>query len=232
MAAILVMKKRSKRYIESVKAVELDRCYQVVDAVKILKSLKHARFDESVEIALKLGVDPKKSDQLIRGAFSLPNGTGKKLRIVVFANDDDADLAKSAGAIDAGSADLIKKVKDGWLDFDVAIASPDLMREVGKLGKVLGPQGKMPSPKSGTVTKEIERTVKEFMAGKIEFKTDAGGNVHGLMGKVSFSEEKLSENIKAFMVHVTSLRPASVKGTFLQNASISSAMGPGLLVAV
>lgn len=226
------MRKRSKRYKECKKEIDDVKSYKIEDAVGILQSLKKAKFDESVEVALKLGIDPKKSEQLIRGAFSLPNGTGKKLKIIVFATGESVDLAKKAGAVEAGGNELIKKVQDGWSDFDVAISSPDLMREVGKLGKVLGPQGKMPTPKSGTVTKEIEQAVKEFMAGKIEFKTDAGGNVHGLMGKVSFSAKDLVENTQAFIKHIISLRPASAKGTFLLNATISSTMSPGLSITM
>ncbi|MGR3178009.1 MAG: 50S ribosomal protein L1 [Candidatus Anammoxibacter sp.] len=224
------MRKRSKRYKECEKEIDHAKCYAVAEAVDIMKSLKAVKFDESVDIALKLGIDPKKSDQLIRGAFSLPNGTGKKPTIIVFTTGENVDKAKKAGASEVGAEELIKKVQGGWLDFDVAISSPELMREVGKLGKVLGPQGKMPSPKSGTVTKEIEKTVKEFMAGKIEFKTDAAGCVHGLMGKVSFPAKNLVENIQAFTKHIVGLRPTSSKGTFLLKASMSSSMGQGLLV--
>ncbi|MGR3317504.1 MAG: 50S ribosomal protein L1 [Candidatus Anammoxibacter sp.] len=224
------MRKRSKRYKECAKDIDRAKCYTVADAVDILKSLKAVKFDESVEIALKLGIDPKKSDQLIRGAFSLPNGTGKKPKIIVFTTGENVDLAKNAGAFEVGAEELIKKVQGGWLGFDVAISSPELMREVGKLGKVLGPQGKMPSPKSGTVTKEIEKTVKEFMAGKIEFKTDVGGCVHGLMGKISFPAKNLVDNIQAFIKHIVGLRPTSSKGTFLLRASVSSSMGLGLFI--
>ena len=226
------MKKRSKRYKEGVKEIDSNKCYSVDEAVSVMRTIKNAKFDESVDIAIKLGIDPKKSDQLVRGAFSLPHGTGKSVRIIVFATGEKADIAKKAGAIEAGGDDLVKKVKGGWLDFDVAMSSPELMREVGKLGKVLGPQGKMPSPKSGTVTNDIEQAVKEFMAGKIEFKTDAGGNVHGLMGKLSFPEKNLVENIQSFIKHIVGLRPSSSKGTFLLKASVSSTMGPGLLITV
>ena len=226
------MRKRSKRYKECEKEVTKDKYYKIEDAVTILKSMKQVKFDESVEVALKLGVDPKKSDQLVRGAYSLPHGTGKELKIIVFAGEDSAEKAKNAGAFEAGNQELIKKVKGGWLDFDVAIASPELMGEVGKLGKILGPQGKMPTPKSGTVTKDVETAVKEFMAGKIELKTDSGGNLHGLVGKLSFSENALKENIEGFVKHIISLRPTSVKGTFLLNASVSSTMGPGLMIGI
>ncbi|MGR3220456.1 MAG: 50S ribosomal protein L1 [Candidatus Anammoxibacter sp.] len=224
------MRKRSKRYKECAKGVDLAKCYSVSEAVDILKSSKAVKFNESIDISLKLGIDPKKSDQLLRGAFSLPNGTGKKPKVIVFTTGDNIEIAKKAGAFEVGEDELIKKVQGGWLGFDVAISSPELMRDVGKLGKILGPQGKMPSPKSGTVTKEIGKTVKEFLAGKIEFKTDAGGCVHGLMGKISFPATNLVENIQAFVKHIVDLRPASVKGAFLVKASLSSSMGLGLLI--
>ncbi len=226
------MKKHSKRYNECAKDVDGSKVYKVGEAVNLLKNFKKTKFDEGVELVLKLGVDPKRSDQLVRGAFSLPNGTGKQLKVIVFATGENIDIAKQAGAIEADGEELIKKVQGGWLDFDVAIASPELMREVGKLGKVLGPQGKMPTPKSGTVTKEIEKTVKEFLAGKIEFKTDAGGNVHALVGKVSFQAKDIVENIEEFIKHIINIKPAAAKGTFLINASVSSTMGPGITIAV
>ena len=226
------MKKYSKRYKECLKSVDLAKIYKLSDAVAALKKFKNANFDESVDIVLKLGIDPKRSDQLVRGALSLPNGIGKILRVIVFASGDNVGLAEKAGAVEVGDDSLIKKVQEGWLDFDVAISTPELMGKVGKLGKVLGPQGKMPSPKSGTVTKEIEKTVKEFMAGKIEFKTDAGGNVHGLMGKLSFPAGDLEGNVIAFVKHLEGLKPPAAKGAFLIKATISSTMSPGLSIAV
>lgn len=227
------MKFRSKRYVESSKAVEKSKEYEIKEAVSIVKTFKKVKFDETVDIVMKLGVDPKHSDQLVRGSFSLPKGIGKEVRVVVFAGGDDkVEMAREAGAIEAGGDDLLKKVEGGWLDFDVAISTPDMMGKVGKLGRVLGPQGKMPSPKSGTVTNDILNTVKEFKEGKIEYRTDSGGNVHVPVGKISFPDEDLAENIKSFIKHIVSNRPPAAKGTFVQKISISSSMGPGVRIAL
>ena len=226
------MAKRSKRYIESTKKVDAGKKYDLKEAVRLLKSFMPAKFDESVEVVMKLGIDPKQSDQLIRGAISLPRGIGKSLKVIVFASGEKAELAKKAGADEVGAEDLVKKVEGGWSDFDVAIATSDMMRLVGKLGRVLGPQGKMPSPKSGTVTDAIESAVKEFKAGKIEYRTDGGGNVHALVGKVSFSEADLEDNINTFIKHIVSSRPASAKGVFVEKVSVSSTMNPGIMVHV
>ncbi len=225
------MRSRSRRYIESSKAVEETKEYEVSEAVSIVKAFKTAKFDEAVDIVMKLGVDPKHSDQLVRGSFSLPKGIGKEVKVVVFAGSDDKiAVAQEAGAAEAGGDDLLKKVEGGWLDFDVAISTPDMMGKVGKLGRVLGPQGKMPSPKSGTVTNDILNAVKEFREGKIEYRTDAGGNVHAPVGKVSFSGGDLVENIESFIRHIVSNRPPAAKGTFVQKISISSSMSPGVRV--
>lgn len=226
------MPKKSKRYLESVKLVDSKKKYELKDAVRLLKSFKPAKFDESVEVAMKLGIDPKQSDQLIRGSISLPKGIGRSLRVVVFASGEKAVIAKKAGADEVGAEELVKKVEGGWTDFDVAIATSDMMRLVGKLGRVLGPQGKMPSPKSGTVTDDIETAVKEFKAGKIEYRTDAGGNVHAIVGKVSFSDKDLEDNINTFVKQIINSRPASAKGVFLENVSLSSTMGPGIMLQV
>ena len=227
------MKPRSKRYIESSKAVEKSKEYEVKEAVSIVKAFKNAKFNETVDIVMKLGVDPKHSDQLVRGSFSLPKGIGKEVRVVVFASGDDkVAAAREAGAVEAGSDDLLKKVEGGWLDFDVAISTPEMMGKVGKLGRVLGPQGKMPSPKSGTVTNDILGAVREFKEGKIEYRTDPGGNVHVPVGKVSFPAEDLVENIGSFIKHIVSNRPPAAKGVFVQKISISSSMGPGVRVAL
>ncbi len=223
---------KSKRYQDSQKLIDGLRKYDIKEAVHLLKDLKKAKFDETVEISMKLGVDPKRSDQLVRGSISLPKGIGKQLKVVVFATGEKAELAKKAGADEVGAEDLAKKIEGGWADFDVAIASSDMMRVVGKLGRILGPQGKMPSPKSGTVTDNIETAVREFKAGKIEYRTDAGGNVQASVGKVSFSEDDLADNIHAFVSHITSLRPPTVKGTFVQNVFISSTMSPSIRLAV
>ncbi|MCP4264189.1 MAG: 50S ribosomal protein L1 [Candidatus Brocadiaceae bacterium] len=225
------MKFRSKRYVESGKLVEKSKEYGISEAVSILKTFKKAKFDETVDIVMKLGVDPKHSDQLVRGSFSLPKGIGKEVRVVVFAGSEDKlEMARNAGAIEAGGDDLLKKVEGGWLDFDVAISSPDMMGKVGKLGRVLGPQGKMPSPKSGTVTNDIQTAVREFKEGKVEYRTDAGGNVHVPVGKTSFPDEDLAENIKSFIKHIVGNRPPAAKGTFVQKISVSSSMGPGVRV--
>ena len=227
------MKARSKRYKESSKIVEQAKEYEVGEAVSIVKAFKKAKFDEAVDIVMKLGVDPKHSDQLVRGSFSLPKGIGKEVRVVVFASGEDKiAMAREAGAVEAGGDDLLAKVEGGWMDFDVAISTPDMMGEVGKLGRVLGPQGKMPSPKSGTVTNDILNTVKEFKEGKIEYRTDAGGNVHVPVGKVSFPDEDLVENINSFIRHIVGNRPPAAKGTFVQKISISSSMGPGVRIAL
>ena len=227
------MKFRSRRYVESNKAVEKSKEYEIKEAVSIVKAFEKAKFDEAVDIVMKLGVDPKHSDQLVRGSFSLPKGIGKEVRVVVFASGDDKiEMARNAGAVEAGGDDLLKKVEGGWLDFDVAISTPDMMGKVGKLGRVLGPQGKMPSPKSGTVTNDIPTAVKEFKEGKIEYRTDPGGNVHVPVGKISFPDEDLVENIKSFIKHIVSNRPPAAKGTFVQKISISSSMGPGVRIAL
>ena len=226
------MKCRSKRYVESNKTVEKSKEYELKEAVSVLKNFNKTKFDETVDIVMKLGVDPKHSDQIVRGSFSLPKGIGKEVRVVVFASGDKIELAQKAGAVEAGGDDLLKKVEGGWLDFDVAISTPDMMGKVGKLGRVLGPQGKMPSPKSGTVTNDVETAVKEFKEGKIEYRTDAGGNVHVPVGKTSFPEEDLVENIRSFIKHIVSNKPPAAKGTFVQKISISSTMSPGVRVAL
>jgi len=226
------MAKRSKRYLESRKVVDSEKKYGIHEAVKLLKLLKPAKFNESVEVAMKLGIDPKQSDQLIRGSISLPKGIGKSLKVIVFATGEKAALAKKAGADEVGAEDLVKKVEGGWVDFDVAISTSDMMRLVGKLGRVLGPQGKMPSPKSGTVTDDIETAVKEFKAGKIEYRTDAGGNVQALVGKLSFSDADLEDNINTFVKHIMNSRPSSAKGEFVEKVSVSSTMSPGIMLQV
>ena len=225
------MVKRSKRYQEAAGLVDRDMVYEVDAAVDLLKALPMAKFDEAVEVAVRLGIDPSKTDQLIRGAVSLPNGLGKTIKVIVFAEGDKAEAAKAAGADEVGSGDLAEKVAGGWTDFDIVIASPDMMKHVGKLGRVLGPSGKMPSPKSGTVTADVAGAVEEFKAGKVEFRTDAGGNVHAPVGRASFSTEDLVENLTTFLDHIASLRPAAVKGHYLRKVSLSTTMGPGLRIA-
>ena len=223
---------RSKRYRSALKKFDRQKAYSVDEAVRILKDLPAAKFDETVDIAIHLGIDPKKSDQVVRGAVSLPKGLGKTVKVVAFAEGDKAREAQDAGADLVGSEDLAKKISEGWTDFDIALATPDMMKHVGRLGKVLGPQGKMPSPKSGTVAADIGQAVREFKAGKVEFRTDAGGNVQAPVGKRSFAEADLAANVQAFLSHVQSLRPPSVKGHFIRRVVISATMSPGVPIHV
>jgi large subunit ribosomal protein L1 len=223
---------RSKRYRAAATEVDRLKRYQVPEALEVLGRLPKTKFDETVELVVRLGIDPKKSDQLVRGSVSLPRGIGKRKRVIVFAEGEKAEEAVAAGAVEVGSAELAKKIQDGWLDFDVAIATPDMMRHVGKLGRILGPQGKMPSPKSGTVTPDVGTAVSEFAAGKVEFRTDSGANVHVPVGKRSFAAEDLGENVEAFLEHIRSLRPAAAKGTYLVGATLTTTMGPGIKLEV
>jgi len=225
------MPKRSKRFEQAAARVDRNKQYDVVEAIELIQSLPAPKFDETVDVVVKLGVDPRKSDQLVRGAVSLPKGLGKDVKVVVFAEGDKAEAARAAGASEVGSDELADKIAGGWLDFDVVIASPDMMKHVGKLGRVLGPQGKMPSPKSGTVTPNVAEAVQEFRAGKVEFRTDAGANVHAPVGKRSFPAADLAANVEAFLKHVAGMRPAAVKGVYMRKVSISTTMGPGAWVA-
>lgn len=200
-------------------------------AVEILKQFATTKFDQTVEVAMHLGIDPKQADQLVRGSVVLPHGIGKSLRVVVFAKGDLADQARAAGADEVGADDLAKRIKEGWTDFDVCIAAPDMMGLVGPLGKILGPRGLMPSPRAGTVTPEIAKTVREYKAGKVEFRNDNGGNVHAVVGKLSFEPQKLVENIRAFIQHIANIKPASVKGTYIRNIAVSATMSPGIRIA-
>lgn len=199
-------------------------------AVEQVKSFKSVKFDQSVECVLHLGIDPKQADQLIRGSISLPHGVGKQKKVIAFCEDSDVESAVNAGAIEAGCDELVKKISDGWMDFDVAVASPKVMGKVGKLGRVLGPQGKMPSPKNGTVTDDVPTAVAEFAAGKVEFRNDAGGNVHVVVGKQSFDAEKLKENIEAFIAHIKKIKPSASKGTYIKKMCISATMSPAVTV--
>lgn len=199
-------------------------------AVALIKEFSGTNFDQTVEIHMRLGVDPKQADQIIRGALVLPHGIGRTQRVVVFAKGDLAEAAKEAGADEVGQEDLAKKIKDGWTDFDACIASPDMMGLVGPLGRVLGPHGLMPSPKSGTVTPDVAKVVKEYKAGKVEFRNDSGGNVHAVVGKLSFDADKLEENIQKFIDHIDSMRPSTIKGTYVKGISICTTMSPGIRV--
>jgi large subunit ribosomal protein L1 len=240
------MPKKSVRYqAQFAKSGDRDRRMPVVEAVKLLKemgeikpkkSYKGAKarkgFDQTVEVVLHLGIDPKQADQMIRGAVSLPKGIGKTKKVIAFCPDEMAETAKAAGATEAGADELIKKVSDGWTDFDVAVAHPAVMGKVGRLGRVLGPQGKMPSPKSGTVTPDIPTAVKEYSAGKVEYRNDAGGNVAAAVGKISFPNEDLQANVEAFIEHIRKSKPQSAKGQYLKKVCLSATMTPSLILDV
>lgn len=200
-------------------------------AAKILKDYNNTKFDQSVDIAMRLGVDPKQADQIVRGSLVLPHGIGKTLRVIVFAKGDMAATATEAGADEVGGEELAKKIKDGWTDFDACIAAPDMMGIVGPLGRVLGPRGLMPSPRAGTVTPEIAKTVREYKAGKVEFRNDASGIVHAVVGKLSFDVAKLTDNINAFIHHIQALKPHSVKGHYIKSISVSATMSPAVYIA-
>ncbi len=220
---------RSKRYRQGAEALDKSKVYPLAEAIGALQSFPKAKFDESVEVAFKLGIDPKKSDQMVRGTVTLPNGTGKVPKIVVITRSEDkANAALQAGAAAAGYQDLIGKISEGWLDFDVLVASPDVMRDLGRLGKVLGPKGLMPSPKTGTVTEDVVQAVEEVKKGKIEFKTDRHANVHVPVGKLSFTIEMLLGNCEAVVSALVRAKPGSSKGQYLNLGTVTSTMGPGL----
>lgn len=222
------MAKRGKRYQEALKLVDGDKLYTIDEAVELVKKCATAKFDETVEVALKLGVDPRHADQQVRGTVTLPHGTGKDVRVLVFAKGEKAKEAEAAGADFVGAEDLAEKIESGWVDFDVAIATPDMMGVVGKLGRILGPRGLMPNPRTGTVTFEIETTVKEVKAGKVEFRVNKDAGVHVGIGKVSFTEEMLKDNLVAVLQAIIRAKPSAAKGTYLRKAAIASTMGPGI----
>lgn len=203
----------------------------IEQAVDLLQSFEAVKFDQSVEIAMRLGIDPKQADQIVRGSIVLPNGIGRTKRVVVFAKGDAAEDARAAGADEVGDEDLAKRIKDGWLDFDACIAAPDMMGLVGPLGKLLGPRGLMPSPRAGTVTPEVGKIVTEYKAGKVEFRNDAGGIVHAVVGKLSFDKQKLEENIRAFIDCINGMKPATTKGQYIKSITISGTMSPGVRIA-
>ena len=233
-------KKHSKRYQQALQVVKLDpgpsgrvaKPLPLDEAIALLKKVPKAKFDETVEMAFKLGVDPKQSDQMVRGTVALPHGSGKKVRILVFAKGSAAEVARTAGADFVGFEDLMKKVQGGWTEFDVAIATPEAMNEVRKLGRVLGPKGLMPNPKTGTVTEDVGKAVKEFQAGRVEFKLDKAGNVHVSCGKLSFEESALCQNVRAVLEALVHARPPTAKGHFIQSCTLSATMSPGLAVDV
>lgn len=220
--------KRSKRYSEANSKIDRSLQYIPEDAVKILKEVSTAKFDETIELALRLGVDPRHADQMVRGTVALPHGTGKTMRVLVMTKGDNVQAALDAGADFAGLEEYVEKINGGWLDFDVVVASPDVMSVVGRLGKILGTRGLMPNPKSGTVTADVSTATREIKAGKIDFRVDKTGIIHTGIGKVSFDETKIVDNIKALVNTVVKLKPASAKGIYLKSISLSSTMGPGI----
>lgn len=220
--------KHSKRYKEAAEKVDKNKEYTLEEAVQKLKEVANARFNESIELHVCLGVDPRRTDQMIRGTVLLPHGTGKEVRVLVLAKGGKDNEAKEAGADFAGSDELIEKISGGWFDYDVVIATPDMMSQVGKLGKLLGPRGLMPNPKSGTVTFEVAEAVKQVKAGKIDFRVDRYGIVHAAIGRVSFKENQIIENIKSFMDTLVRLRPPAAKGQYVKKVTIASTMGPGI----
>jgi large subunit ribosomal protein L1 len=226
------MATHGKKYLAVAKKTERTKIYELNDALQFLKDNKYVKFDETAEISFRLGVDPTQSDQMVRGTVSLPNGTGKKVRILVFATGPAADAARAAGADHVGFDDLIKKVADGWTDVDVMIATPECIKEVRKLGKVLGPRGLMPNPKTGTVTEDTASAVKQFAAGRVEYRMDKNGNVQVPFGKTSFPVKALAENCQAVIDAVLHSKPSSSKGTYIKRCTLSSTMGPGLRIAV
>ncbi|RDV84764.1 50S ribosomal protein L1 [Ammonifex thiophilus] len=224
------MPKHGKKYLEAKKQVDRTKLYDPYEALELVKRLASAKFDETVEVAVRLGVDPRHADQQVRGAVVLPHGTGKTRRVLVFARGEKAKEAEAAGADYVGAEDLIARIQEGWLDFDVAIATPDMMAMVGRIGRILGPRGLMPNPKTGTVTFDVARAVAEAKAGRVEYRTDKAGIVHAPIGKVSFEVEKLVENLKALVDALVRAKPPAAKGQYLRSITISSTMGPGVKV--
>lgn len=225
------MKKHGKKYVEASKNIDKTKAYSLTDAIKLVKETNVTKFDSTVEVAIKLNIDAKKTDQNLRGSFVLPNGTGKVKRVLVIAKGEAATEAKNAGATYVGDKDMIEKIsKENWFDFDVIVATPDMMPELGKIGKVLGPKGLMPNPKTGTVTTDVVKAVNDINKGMVTYKNDSYGNIHTIIGKVSFDEAKLAENLKYVVTTVASAKPTSVKGTFINNITISSTMGPGIRI--
>lgn len=224
------MPDRGKRFREARKSIEETTLYDPREAIRLVKASARAKFNETIEAAIRLGIDPKQADQQVRGTVALPAGTGKTVRVLVFAKGEKAKEAEAAGADHVGAEEFIEKINGGWLDFDVAVATPDLMGQVGRLGRVLGPRGLMPNPKAGTVTFDITKAVKEIKAGKIEYRTEKAGIIHAPIGKASFTEEQLAANFSALMEAVVRARPAAAKGQFLRSITLSSTMGPGVKV--
>lgn len=224
------MAKKGKKYQEALKKVDTNKAYAIEEAIALAKEIDYAKFNATVEVAFRLGVDPKKADQQIRGAVVLPNGTGKTARVLVFAKGDKAKEAEAAGADYVGDSEYVTKITQGWFDFDVIVATPDMMGEVGKLGRVLGPKGLMPNPKTGTVTMDVTKAVNEIKAGKVEYRVDKSGNIHAAIGKVSFGTDALVENFRTVNDVIQKAKPASAKGTYVKNLSVTTTYGPGIQV--
>lgn len=225
------MRKFGKKYVEASKKVEKNTLYSATDAVKLVKETNVTKFDSTIDIAIKLNVDPKKADQMLRGSLVLPNGSGKSKKILVLAKGEQAKVAKELGADYVGDKDLIDKIKtENWFDFDIIVATPEMMPEVGKIGNILGPRGLMPNPKTGTVTPKVDTVINDIKKGMVEYRTDSYGNIHTIIGKASFTEKALLENLKYVVSTISKSKPTSVKGTFVQEISISSTMGPGIKV--
>ncbi|ALS26162.1 50S ribosomal protein L1 [Paenibacillus cisolokensis] len=224
------MAKHGKKYLEAAKLIDSEATYEPLEAIELVKKGASAKFDESVEVAVRLGVDPRKQDQAVRGVVVLPHGTGKTKRVLVFAKGEKAKEAEAAGADYVGDSDMINKIQQGWFEFDVCVATPDMMAEVGKLGRILGGKGLMPNPKAGTVTFDVAKAVQEIKAGKIEYRLDRAGQIHAPIGKVSFDAEKLAENLQTLIEALNRAKPAAAKGVYLKNISVSSTMGPGVRV--
>ena len=223
--------KRSKRYVSNLEKLDKNKAYSAIEAVKLVKETSNAKFDSTIEVAMNLNLNTKKNDQQLRGAVVLPNGTGKTKRILVLAKGDQAKAAKEAGADFVGDLDMIQKIeKESWFDYDVIIATPEMMPMLGKIGKLLGPKGLMPNPKTGTVTMDTAKAIEETKKGKVNYRTDSFGNVHGIVGKASFDDAKLVENLKAFVEAIMKVKPSTVKGAYVKNVSISSTMGPGVKI--
>jgi len=225
------MTKPSKRHRAASSKAEKLEPMLLDKAIEVLKGFEPVKFDQTVEIHMRLGVDPKQADQIVRGSVVLPNGIGKTQRVIVFAKGDLAKAAEEAGADEVGQEEMATKIKGGWVDFDVCIATPDMMGLVGPLGRVLGPRGLMPSPRAGTVTADVARVIQEYKAGKVEFRNDSGGNVHAIVGKMSFDNQQLEENIQAFIDHILGLKPTAIKGAYVHNIAICATMSPGVPVA-
>lgn len=225
------MPKHGKKYVEAAKLVDSEATYEPLEAIELVKKAAPAKFDETVEVAVRLGVDPRKQDQAVRGVVVLPHGTGKTKRVLVFAKGEKAREAEAAGADFVGDQDMINKIQQGWFDFDVCVATPDMMSEVGKLGRILGGKGLMPNPKAGTVTFDVTKAVQEIKAGKIEYRLDKAGQIHAPIGKVSFDADKLHENFRALLDALGRAKPAAAKGIYLKNIAVSSTMGPSARVS-